>query len=141
MRQLLSIPGLLVALACASTLPGSPAEFPFPVSLPSSVTTIGTVNHERSGQHEFQLKDRTEPARGEKWIGHVRVNGAAPGDPALLAGLEQALITSTGWEAVYRDEKRTPPIATLRRTRGGELLWITLEGWADDVTVTVVHKR
>jgi len=139
MRILLPIAGLLVALACAAT--GSPREFPFPVSLPGSVTTIGTVNHESTGKHEFALQDRTELAQGEKWSGHVRVSGTAARDAAFLASLEQALITSTGWEAVYRDEKRTPPMATLRRTRGGEILWISLEGWADDVTVTVVHRR
>lgn len=57
-----------------------------------------------------------------------------------MATLERALIEGTGWEQVYRNDSRDPPIVTLRRTRGGEYLWITLEGWPDDILVTMVHR-
>ncbi len=133
---------LLVFAACVTQVrPGSPKEFPFPVSLPSSVTTIGIVNHESSGSHLFELQGRKEFVEGEKWSGHVRVGNVGPRDTAFIATLEHSLIKQTGWEFVFRDENRNPPISTLRRSLGGEILLIGLEGWPDDVTVTLVHRR
>ena len=133
--------GLVLAVSCSSAgRPGTPPEFPFPVALPRSVMTQGLVTREGAGTHEFVVQDRSEVVRGRKWTGHVRVDGYGARDRTFLASLERALIERTGWEPVYRDESRDPPIATLRRTLGGEILWISLEGWPDDVTVTLVHR-
>ena len=142
MKRLMTGAALLVAIACHSQgRSGTPPEFPFPVTLPTSVTTIGTVTHADVGKHAFPVQGRDEVVTGETWSGHVRVVGYSPRDPGFLATLELALITNTGWVAVFRNEKRDPPVATLRRTLGEEILWISLEGWPDDVTVTMVHRK
>jgi hypothetical protein len=143
MTQKFKILALLLILSGCSPTPrsGTPAEFPFPVSLPGSVSTKGVVKHESTAQYEFRLGSSKEIALGEKWSGHVQVNGFANHDPAFLATLERSLVRKTGWKSVYRDETRDPPIATLHRSLGGEHLWITLEGWPEDVTVTMVHRK
>lgn len=135
---------LLVLSACLSRMRGSsgtPPEFPFPVSLPSSVSTKGVVTYEPLAQYEFTLKNSKEIVAGKKWLGHVRVSGFAGRDPAFLSTLESSLVKRTGWVPVFRDETRDPPIATLHRSLGGEHLWISLEGWPEDVTVTMVHRK
>lgn len=142
MRRLMMLAGLLLAAACdPHGRPGTPVEFPFPVSLPGSVTTKGVVNHESVARYEFALMGGKEIVEGEKWSGHVRIDGFGSRDPSFLPTLEQSLIKRTGWESVYRDDVRDPPIATLRRSLGGEILWISLEGWPDDLTVTLVHRK
>lgn len=142
MTQKVKILALLLILGCTPNgRSGTPAEFPFPVSLPGSVSTMGVVKHESTAQYEFRLGNSKEIVRGEKWSGHVRVDSFAFHDPAFLATLERSLVEKTGWESVYRDETRDPPIATLHRSLGGEHLWITLEGWPEDVTVTMVHRQ
>jgi len=142
MKKLMILVVMLAASACGSHgRVGSPAEFPFPVSLPNFVTTKGLVNHENPGRHEFETVGRKEIVQGRKWSGHVQVRHFESRDSDYLTTLEKSLIEKTGWEIVYRDEKRNPPIATLRRSLGGEVLWISLEGWPDDVTVTIVHRK
>jgi hypothetical protein len=142
MSRITVLAGVLVVAACAGQGgSGTPAGFPFPVSLPASVTTKGVVSHARMARHEFALRAGKENVEGEKWSGHVRIEGFGPRDASFLPTLEQSLIKGTGWESVYRDDTRDPPMATLRRTLGGEILWISLEGWADDLTVTVVHRK
>jgi hypothetical protein len=140
MKRHLMFAPLLVAAACKG-LSGSPPEFPFPVSLPRSVTTTGVVAHAKMARHEFVTPSGKESVEGESWSGNVRVDGAASHDASYQSALERSLINTTGWEAVYHDATRVPPISTLRRTLGGEIVWISLEGWADDLTVTVVHRK
>jgi hypothetical protein len=131
---------LLVISGCTDRK-GSPPEFPFPMSLPSSVSVIGDVRHERDGQFEVGYKDSKQVVSGEMWTGHVRVEGFEKRDAYFLAVLERSLIEGTGWESIFRDENREIPIAILHRSLGGEHLWITLEGWPEDVTVTMVHRK
>lgn len=78
---------------------------------------------------------------GEMWTGHVRVAGFEKRDTTFLAVLERSLVDGTGWESIFRDENREIPIAILHRSLGGEHLWITLTGFPDDVTVTMVHQK
>jgi hypothetical protein len=134
--------GALFISACnpRGHFPYSPAGFPEILSLPTTVTTKGEVKVERGGQYEFTLRGRTELVRGKKWTGRVTAAGFGAGDRTFLAVLENALVTKTGWEALYRDEARNPPLATLRRTRGGEHFWASLEGWPDDLSIIVVHR-
>ncbi len=131
---------LLCIVGCADRR-GTPPEFPFPMSLPTSVSTIGSVRYESTGQFEVRLKDSTAVVSGEMWTGRVTVKGFEKGDARFLALLERSLVEGTGWELVFRDENREPPIAVLHRWRGGEYLWITLEGWPDDLAVTMVHRK
>lgn len=141
MKMIRLLTGLVLTVSCSSGgRPGTPPEFPFPVALPSSVVTKGLVSREGEGIHAFVLQGRSEVVRGRKWTGHVRVDGYGARDGTFLVSLERALIERTGWKPIYRDESRDPPIATLRRTLGGEILWISLEGWPEDVTVTLVHR-
>jgi hypothetical protein len=131
---------LLPACICRGPLPYSPAGFPEVLSLPATVTTKGEVKVERDGEHAFVLHGRAEVVRGRKWTGRITAAGFAAGDRAFLAVVENAMVTGTGWEALYRDEARTPPLATLLRTLGGEHVWASIEGWPDDLSSTVVHR-
>ena len=132
---------ILVTISGCTNRKGTPPEFPFPMSLPSSVSVIGDVKHESDGQFEVGYGDSKQVISGEMWTGHVRVEGFEKRDAHYLAALERSLIERTGWESVFRDENREVPIAILHRTLGGEYLWITLEGWPDDITVTMVHQK
>ncbi|MCK6545428.1 hypothetical protein L6R52_06125 [Myxococcota bacterium] len=138
---MIAVFAIVLGLSGCTERRGTPPEFPFPVTLPSSVSARGEVRHESSGNFEVPLKGSKEVVSGERWSGHVRVEGFSGRDPRFLASLERALVESTGWEIVYRDDLREPPVATLHRSLGGEHLWITLEGWPEDVTVTMVHRK
>lgn len=142
MRMSAILAGVLFVSACNphGPLPYSPAGFPEVLSLPTSVTTKGEVSVERDGQYEFTLRGKSEIVRGKKWTGHVTAAGFGAGDRAFLTVLENALVTKTGWEALYRDEARNPPLATLRRTLGGEHFWASIEGWPDNLSIIVVHR-
>ena len=143
MRMAAILAGALFVSACLARgpLPYSPAGFPEILSLPTTVTTKGEVKVEREGQYEFLLRGRAEVVRGKKWTGRVTAAGFGSGDRTFLAILENAMVTKTGWEALYRDEARNPPLATLRRTLGGERFWASIEGWPDDLSITVVHRN
>jgi hypothetical protein len=134
---------VLFACACnqRGSVPFSPGEFPWVVSLPTTVRLKGEVRFEPDGQYEFTLRDRREMVRGEKWAGHVTAAGFSAGDHPVLAVIENSMVTKTGWESLYRDEARNPPLATLRRTRGGVHFWASLEGGSDDLSITVVHRK
>jgi hypothetical protein len=143
MRMSAILAGALFISACNphGPLPYSPVGFPEVLSLPTTVTTKGEVRLEPDGQYEFTLRDRVEIVHGKKWVGHVTAAGFGAGDRAFLAVLENSMVTKTGWEALYRDEARNPPLATLRRTKGGEHFWASLEGWPDDLSIIVVHRN
>ena len=140
MKNVVAVVAIILGVSGCSKSQGTPPQFPFPMWLPSSVSVIGEVKHERSGRLEVTAKDSTEVVSGELWTGHVRVAGFAPRDRQYLATLERSL-AEIGWESISSDERRDPPRATLHRSRGGEYLWITLDGWPDDVTVAMIHRR
>src|SRR5450759_5339427 len=73
---------VMFTFACnpRGSVPFSPGEFPWVVSLPTTVRMKGEVRFERDGQYEFTLRDRREIVRGEKWAGHVTVAGFSAGD-------------------------------------------------------------
>jgi hypothetical protein len=143
MRKSAVLTMALFILACNPNgpFPYSPVGFPRVLSLPNTVTTNGPVSFEQDGQYEFTLQGRSEMVRGEKWVGHVIVDGFSATDRSFLATLENSLVKKTGWKSLYHDGTRKLPIATLRRTLGGEHFWVSIEGWPNNLSVTIVHRK
>lgn len=128
-----------ILLAAALPLVAAAASFPPYASLPKLPIANDTVETESYGQAEFTTRAKPEIVRGGSWKGSL-VYVPAWGDDAknALAGIVKEM-EKGGWQVMFRDEPRNPPLATLKLARDGREAWASVEVF-DQAAVTLIER-
>ena len=117
----------IAALLLCLPLAAFAASYPPYASLPRLPIANDAVEVESFGQAEFITRDKPEVHRGRIWLGYL-VYARQYGDDvrkalaAIVSEMEKG-----GWQVMYRDEPRNPPLATLKREKDGRVSWASVE--------------
>ena len=127
------------AFLLAAPLVAFGATFPPYASLPKLPIANEAVEVESYGQAEFVTRAKPELVRGKRWTGSL-VYAPAWGDEAknALSGIVKEM-EKGGWQVMYRDEPRNPPLATLKLARDAREAWANVEVFSEAV-VTIVER-
>lgn len=117
----------LAALLLWLPLAASAASFPRYASLPRLPLANDTVEVESFGQAEFSTRERPEVHRGRTWLGYLVYEKKFGDDARKALGAILAEMEKGGWQVMYRDEPRNPPLATLKREKDGRVSWASVE--------------
>ena len=116
----------LAALLLLAPLAALAARFPPYASLPRLPIANDAVEVESFGQAEFVTRERVQLQRGRIWLGYL-VYARQHDDPRKALAAIVTEMEKGGWQVMYRDEPRHPPLATLMREKDGRVSWASVE--------------
>lgn len=117
----------LAALLVALPLAAFAAAFPPYASLPRLPIANDSVEVESYGQMEFITREKPQVARGKTWLGYLVYPPHWSEDPKHALAEIVRPMQAGGWEVMYRDDPRNPPLATLKREKDGRVSWASVE--------------